>query len=495
MAFGFTPQFKEELFLENFTPQQYLVFALEAAKSLGWEFTSISDKGFVAINNNVIFRSNAELTFSIEGSFASIVSKSTGSEMADFGRNKKLVFKFRDAFIDVKYAMQPDEAALKYEEYSKEFVAPEDDILRLPPPSTSSKVMDAFSLFIPRKGYFITPILIDLNILIFILMAITGVSVMQPDNESLLKWGANFRPVTLEGEWWRLFTCCFLHIGILHLLMNMYALLYIGILLEPYLGKTRFLSAYLLTGIMASTASLYWHDLIISAGASGAIFGMYGVFLAMLTTNLIDKNARMPLLASIGIFVGYNLLNGMKAGIDNAAHVGGLVTGLLIGYAFLPSLKKSDLTKLKWSVIGIFTALVILTSFTVYKTIPNDIAKYDNEMKKFAENEAVAMGIYKMNLNQPKDLLLKEVKEKGLFYWNENLKLINELEKLDLPAAVHNRNQEVIRYCELRIKVYNLIYKAIDENTDKYTSQLTDLNRQIQEIIDKLKNTGSKEKE
>ena len=121
-------------------------------------------------------------------------------------------------------------------------------------------------------------------------------------------------------------TNCFLHIGILHLAFKMYALIFIGVLLEPYLGKLRFAVAYLLTGVFASVASLYWHDHTVSAGASGAIFGMYGVFLAMLTTNLIPKSVRKGLLASIGLFVAYNLLYGLKGwGIDaNAAHIGGL---------------------------------------------------------------------------------------------------------------------------------------------------------------------------
>ena len=129
--------------------------------------------------------------------------------------------------------------------------------------------------------------------------------------------------------------------------------LYIGLLLEPRLGTIRFLGAYILTGIAASITSLWWHDLTISAGASGAIFGMYGVFLAMLTTNLIEKSARKALLTSIGVFVFYNLVNGMKGGIDNAAHIGGLVSGLLTGYAFYPSLKRPEAINLKFSLIKI----------------------------------------------------------------------------------------------------------------------------------------------
>ena len=125
--------------------------------------------------------------------------------------------------------------------------------------------------------------------------------------------------------------------------MNMYALVYIGLLLEPYLGKTRLAVAYVLSGAAGGATSVFWHEVVVSAGASGAIFGLYGVFLAMLTTNLMEKSARKSLLISIGVFVFYNLANGMKAGIDNAAHIGGLISGLLIGYAYYPELKTPNL--------------------------------------------------------------------------------------------------------------------------------------------------------
>ncbi len=147
-----------------------------------------------------------------------------------------------------------------------------------------SQAADLLAVFKPAKDYFITPIILNINLFIFLLMAMMGVSMVQPDSGSLLTWGANYGPLTLAGEWWRLISSCFLHIGVVHLLMNMYAFLLIGAQLEPRLGKLRFSVAYLLTGIIASGTSLWWHRHTISAGASGAIFGMYGVFLAMLTT-------------------------------------------------------------------------------------------------------------------------------------------------------------------------------------------------------------------
>jgi hypothetical protein len=116
-----------------------------------------------------------------------------------------------------------------------------------------------------------------------------------------------------------------------------------GVYLEPMLGKTKYIIAYLVTGIFASLASLWWHsEGVNSAGASGAIFGLYGVFLSLLFTNLIPKQMRSSLLQSIGVFVVFNLIYGTKSGIDNAAHIGGLLSGLIIGFIFYPLLKKED---------------------------------------------------------------------------------------------------------------------------------------------------------
>jgi rhomboid protease GluP len=299
-------------------------------------------------------------------------------------------------------------------------------------------------------------------------------------------WGANFRPVTLAGGEWRLLTNVFLHIGIIHLLFNMYALLYIGLLLEPHLGRLRFAAAYLLTGIAASTASLYWHDMTVSAGASGAIFGMYGVFLAMLTTNFIEKSARKALLTSIAVFVGYNLMNGLKGGIDNAAHIGGLVSGLVIGYVYYPGLKNPERTDMKFGSIAALSVVILLLCFFTCRSTPNIMGQYETKMKRFAAMESMALEVYSMPKNTSRDSLLLEIKDRGLYYWNENIILLNDVDKMDLPNELHDRDKLLLRYCNLRIKSYNLIYKAISENSDKYKDSITIYNGQIKGIIDGL---------
>jgi rhomboid protease GluP len=347
------------------------------------------------------------------------------------------------------------------------------------------QIRDTFYALIPNRHFFITPILIDLNLLVFLLMALSGVSIFSPDSESLLKWGANYTPMTLEGQWWRLFTCTFLHIGILHLLFNMYALLNIGILLEPLLGRVRFLVAYILTGITASMASLWWHDVTLSAGASGAIFGMYGLFLAMLTTNYIEKTARKELLSSIGLFVGYNLLFGLSQGIDNAAHIGGLLSGLAIGYAFMPGLKKSYDKKLNNITLAAVSVVIIALLIVVYFRIPNNIGEYDKRIAQFSDNESKALAFHQSQETKPKEQVLKELKDASAL-WEENIQLMKEAAALQVPEEASKKAADLVHYSELRLQFDELSYKAISEGTDKYDPEIENCGKQIGDIISKL---------
>jgi rhomboid protease GluP len=205
----------------------------------------------------------------------------------------------------------------------------------------STDMKEALSFFLPREGFYITAIIMDLNILIYIIMVCLGLGFISFKAADLLTWGANFKPVTTNGEWWRLLTSTFLHGGLMHIFANMYGLLFVGIFLEPFLGRTKYAIIYLTTGIIASMASLYLHDATVSVGASGAIFGLYGVFLALLLTKVFPKDFSKAFLISTLIFIGYNLLMGFAgAGIDNAAHIGGLVSGFVIGLILYPQLKR-----------------------------------------------------------------------------------------------------------------------------------------------------------
>ncbi|MFL5762551.1 MAG: rhomboid family intramembrane serine protease [Bacteroidia bacterium] len=345
---------------------------------------------------------------------------------------------------------------------------------------------------IPGRHMVITPILIDLNLLVFLLMVLSGAGVFQPDSESLLKWGANYTPLTLDMQYWRLLTCTFIHIGIFHLLLNMYALLNIGLLLEPLLGKTRFLVAYLLTGLTASMTSLWWHDVTLSAGASGAIFGMYGFFLAMLTTNYIEKTARKELLSSIGLFVGYNLLFGLNQGIDNSAHIGGLISGLLIGYAFTFGLKNRHNVQLNRMIL-IGVSLIVLTVLAiVYVKLPNGLLEYDKKTAAFSENEHNAIAVFQQSDSLPVPVLLTNI-QNAEDLWKKNIQLMDEAKALKLPVEISASADKLKKYAELRLKFTELYYKTINENTNKYATELEQYNKEIEELLKDINAENKKE--
>ncbi len=202
--------------------------------------------------------------------------------------------------------------------------------------------MNALSKFFAHfKGSPVTLGLFLSNTAVFLAMTATGINPLSPDGDALISWGSNFGSLTLNGEWWRLLTNCFLHFGLLHLAMNLYALSYIGIQLERRIGSFLFLSGYLLCGVFASVCSLWWHNgNMNSAGASGAIFGLFGIFYGLLFTNLFGVFQKGPLFKSFLTFLGLNLMFGLQGGIDNSAHIGGLVFGLICGGAYYPVLRR-----------------------------------------------------------------------------------------------------------------------------------------------------------
>lgn len=484
MAFGITPHFTQKINITDSTEARNLVAAIQTAEQLEWKISYISKSGFIANTGFSMSSWSEQITFKVEGQDFTIKSECAGSQLFDWGKNKRNVEDFKTAFSQHYDSLSQEVVDNKYNEIVSQTTS-EQDQLTLPPPTSREKVQSFFSLFIPVEGYFITPILINLNILIFVAMIISGVHFMEPTLESLLLWGGNFRPSTLNGEPWRVLTACFIHIGVVHLLFNMYALVYIGLLLEPRLGKTRFLAAYLLAGIAGSVASVAWNELTVSAGASGAIFGMYGVFLAMLTTNLIEKSARQTFLTSTVIFVGYNLLGGLRGGIDNAAHIGGLISGLLIGYAFYPSLSKPQSVNLKYLSISVMTFLIFGGSAFVFANTSSAVGEYQKAMERFTELEAKALTVYNLPEETTSLTLLAEI-DRGKAFWKDCVAEVEASNKLDIPSSLLDKNKLLLEYCNLRIQSYDLLYKSIQENTNSYDSQLQELYGQIEKKLEEL---------
>ena len=179
-------------------------------------------------------------------------------------------------------------------------------------------------------------LMIGINIVVFVIMEILGST---EDTGFMLQWGAACRPLILDGEWYRLFTSMFLHFGIYHLVNNMAVLLFMGDMVEKAVGHWKYLMIYLGSGLVGNLLSLYMdiqsQSNIVSAGASGAIYGIIGgVFVLMIKNR---KQVREVVIRRLVFVIAVTIYYGSQAAqIDNAAHVGGLIGGIVLTAMILP---------------------------------------------------------------------------------------------------------------------------------------------------------------
>lgn len=211
-----------------------------------------------------------------------------------------------------------------------------------------------------KKKPIVTYALIIINILVFIAMYVLGNG--SEDTLTLLYFGANYPALVKAGEYYRLITSAFLHIGLLHLIFNNYALYVIGSQLESFLGKIKFLIIYLVSALCGSLMSMLFSDGI-SAGASGAIFGLLGSLLYFgynyrVYLGTVLKSQIIPLIL-INLIIGF-----VTPGIDNAAHIGGLLGGLGMTMALGIKYKTSTFEKTNGKIImAIYVGFLIFMAF------------------------------------------------------------------------------------------------------------------------------------
>ena len=215
----------------------------------------------------------------------------------------------------------------------------------------------------------VTTALIALNLLVFVAMVLSGVSPVLPGTQQLLHWGADYGPRSLNGEPWRILTSNYVHIGIIHIGLNMWCLWNLGLLAERIFDPWTYVLTYTACGIAGSLASLWINPLVIGAGASGAIFGMAGALIAALYLGHlpVPKSAIRGTLKSLLSFAGYNLFFGaVVPGIDNSAHVGGLLMGLGIGALLAKHLRASPEERNRWRRLVFIAAFMVLLAAGSY---------------------------------------------------------------------------------------------------------------------------------
>ncbi len=259
----------------------------------------------------------------------------------------------------------------------QEFSAPQQPVRRRPQWATSPA----------------TYVLVGVNCLVFLAMTAGGVRLSGPTADQLLLWGAdNAGAVLLGGQWWRIVTAMFVHVGLLHLMTNMWCLWNLGLLAEPLLGSFGVFAVYILTGAAGNLLSTFvnwvqYHSQSsmgmfaygpVGAGASGAVFGIAGALIVLLKSQRLPvppnelKRLRRSVIyfAAINLVIGFSIsfgthVFGSGLSIDNMAHLGGFGSGLLFAMPLVPrfgSPRKLFTARLRLA-IGMIVGVLVLFGF------------------------------------------------------------------------------------------------------------------------------------
>ncbi len=346
--------------------------------------------------------------------------------------------------------------------------------------SARRRIQAEQSLFQKGKPFF-TYLFIAIQVVMFAILELNGGS---HNTETLIRFGAKYRPLMLEGEWWRLITPVFLHIGMIHLLLNSVALFYLGGAVERIYGRFRFILIYLVAGVMGSLGSFLFTDTV-SAGASGAIFGCFGALLYFGTIH--PKIFFRTMGNNIIVVFALNLVIGfILPGIDNAGHLGGVVGGFIMaGIAGVPKSGKR-IRQLLFLVI-----MIIILSLAINREWSDDPLKMSVDHVNALAGDKLAMEKW-----EEAEALLKTVAEKGdpdaIVYFQLSYAEI-QLNKMD--QAEEHLKKAIQEDESLPEAHYNLAYLLQGEDGKreealkhaKRAYELSDSNQKYKDLYDYLK--------
>jgi rhomboid protease GluP len=221
-----------------------------------------------------------------------------------------------------------------------------------------------------------TYILLGINIAVYLWMVLHGVRLMEPTVPQLIHFGATNPGLILGGQWWRLVTATFVHVGLIHIATNMWCLWNLGLLGEPLVGPVGLCAVYLITGIAGNLLSLAFNVILrnnasVGAGASGAVFGIAGILIILLSNHKlpIPWSELKRLRRSVIQFSVLNLVIGIAANqtqfvnIDNFAHIGGFLSGLALGIPLVPRMTSGRARYLGRQKLTFAVAAFILSLF------------------------------------------------------------------------------------------------------------------------------------
>ncbi len=501
MAFGISPYKQTLVPLGGYDPDHYLTLLYNAMVGLGWHIGYFDHDGLIAYSNISLASYSEEVSVRITNNWAVIKSECVGYQgfLTDYGKNAKNLERL---FTELEYT----DALLgnELQERTRELMdsIPENQFISLdnPPMVGKEKLHDFIQVFFPQRNYFITPILVLTNILVYVLSAFAMVIIaayMIRDKSHFMKdpfgavkkiqlyLGFNDRSSVLHGQVWRLVTNTFLHFSPMHLIGNMIALIYVGSMIESKLGKWNFLLLYLLTGITASMVSVGWNYNVVSGGASGAIYGLFGILLALASTDFYERNARKAILMSTAILVAITIIP-IGRHIDHAAHFGGLISGYIFGLIFYAGIAN----RYSFSLLKSIAVTVFITCSLVclgIKLLPDyKLKDYFTLIVRERLTESRVKNCYYgtyVRSDGANDTLIKHIEQVGFPLLNTLKDQNKRVSSFILPSKLKREADYRSKVVDLECINFNLYYRGLKEkNIDKYQPQIDSINNVINDL-------------
>lgn len=490
VSWGYSPKSEKFIPLGNFPADKYLIVAQQAIENLGWELSHISKTGLIAYTPISLQSYSEEISIRIHGGFAVVKSECVGIQMLfnDYGKNELNFEKFFHEFEYVEFHLQGiwDE---RLDRFHRLIAEQDDTYFEKAPLAVKNKIKNILYLFFPQKGYKATPLLVLINVTYFFLIwlvtvlyfryiltnqvhADADIFVQKAKNFSL-NLSVNHRNAVLDGAYWRLITYQFVHGSISHIFFNMYAFIYLGLMIENKLGWKKFLFIYIFSGVCGGSMSLIFHQETIMMGASGAIMGLYGAFIALLLNKTFEPKATRALLISTLIVSALILINGaFGKKVDNAAHIGGFLCGFILCCTLVFNFRNKVEIR-HWVRYSVSTLLVLL----FFGSIVGFSSKYQTEKfnelsKEFNSNLEYLKTITRLEIDLPKDIKLISIKEDGIKPTEKNLKIIKQMQGLNLNSENAKDRDRKIRLGKASYQAVMLMYRDIKgDSTFKYSKQ------------------------
>ena len=478
MALGWKTTYEKRIAKDGLGNWEIFAIAGKACEQLQWEYLVVDEQSFTATTPIHWTLSEEIITIKPEGD--EIVFKSQGEslELYEAGRNQKNIEEhLLPLFISLRGKMKNEDLQTTAETLKKE---------TLSQLKTGRVAGDKITFGL--RDHEVTFFLMLLNVAVLVCMVAKGVDMYNPLPTNITAWGGNVREFVAAGDWWRLLTNLFVHVGVQMLIANMVGLYFIGIMVETVLGKIKFLIGYFTTGALASLISIFFVGNGVTAGASGAIAGLYGILIAFATTGYVNKKLNTIWFAGVLAYLGFAVWFGLNNGVDNAANIGGLAAGVVVGYMFYlfhfrKNLARSGGTRISIEIL-LGTALLI---FLYIKSGKDDSLRFEKAVMKLNQIELKAMTqMQKLQDADDNNAAAKTLKEEALPLWKNFQKEIDKTDQYRLDKQFNKKRKLLHDYAQLRIRQTNLIYKSMTEDTDKYNDEIEKVSTEIEILIDQM---------